>query len=159
MAALIIGIVGGSDRTSRSVSVQNTGEKLIKVALIMFLVIYVCLFPLVAKSTIDMGRLPPGEKRILFALIVALPLLGVRLVFSFLAYFSSISTFSPTNGNIFVRAFMTNFEEALIVIGYTLAGILVPVYRDTRKGITEIEYQRGESKQIRPAPRVLWAQR
>ena len=159
VVALIIGLVGGSDLTDRSISAQNTGQKLIKVALIIFLVIYICLFLLVAKSTTEIGRLPPGEKRVLLALIVALPLLGVRLLFSILVYFSTISTFSLTTGNVLVRAFMANLEEILIVIGYTLAGILVPMYCDATRGNTEIELQRGGRKESRPAPRGLRASR
>ena len=155
MAALIICIVGGSDLTSRSVSVHNTGQKLTKVALIIFLVIYVSLFLLVAKSLAEIGRLPSGEKPVLSALIIALPLLGVRLAFSFLEYFSTISTFSPTKGNVFVRGFMANLEETLIVIGYILAGILAPVYRDeVGKGDTEIEFQYREAAETRSAPRI-----
>ena len=159
VVALIIGLVGGSDLTDRSISAQNTGQKLIKVALIIFLVIYICLFLLVAKSTAEIGRLPPEEKRVLLALIVALPLLGVRLLFSILVYFSTISTFSLTTGNVLVRAFMANLEEILIVIGYTLAGILVPMYCDATRGNTEIELQRGGRKESRPAPRGLRASR
>lgn len=152
MIALIIGIVGGSDLTDKSISEQNTGQKLIKAALIIFLAIYVCLFLLVARSIGEIQRLPPGEKRILLALILALPLLGVRLLFSILAYFSTISTFSPTGGNVLVKVFMASLEEILIVIGYTLAGILVPVYYDTTRGDTETELQRGERKETRPVP-------
>ena len=154
IVALIIAIVGGSDLTDRSISAQNTGQKLIKAALIIFLAIYVCLFLLVARSIGEIARLPPGEKRVLSALIVALPLLGERLLFSFLEYFSTISTFSPTGGNVLVRAFMATLEESLIVIGYTLAGILVPVSWDATKGNTEIELQRGDRRQTRPTPRV-----
>ena len=159
MVALIIGIVGGSDLTDSSISEQNTGQKLIKAALIIFLIIYICLFLLIAKSISEIRCLPPGEKRVLLALAVALPLLGVRLLFSFLAYFSTIPTFSLTSGNVLVRAFMANLEEILIVIGYTLAGILVPVYCDAIRDNPEIELQRGERKETRPAPRALRASR
>ena len=153
VVALILAIVGGSDLTDKSPSARNTGEKLIKAALIIFLVIYVCLFLLVAKSTSEMDRLPPGEKRVLFALIVALPLLGVRLLFSILEYFSTISTFSPTRGNVVVRALMATLEETIIVIGYTSAGILVPMY-DATRGNTGRGGERGERKETRPTP---WA--
>lgn len=159
MVALIIGIVGGSDLTDRSIAAQNTGQKLIKAALIIFVVIYICLFLLVAKSTSEKERLPPGEKRVLLALIFALPFLGVRLLFSILEYFSTISTFSPIGGNVLVRAFMANLEEILIVMGYTLAGILVPVCCDATRSNTEIEALRGERQENRAAPRALRASR
>lgn len=160
--ALIICIVGGSDLTDSSTSEQSTGKKLIKAGLIIFLIIYICLFVLIAGSASEMNSLPAGEKRVLFALILALPLLGVRILFSLLAYFSTISTFSPTNGNVLVRAFMAILEEILIVIAYTLAGILVPKYSDARMGDSEMEIQRLEKRVSEPArnaprqdPRVL----
>ena len=154
MVALVLAIVGGSDLTDKSISERNTGQKLIKVALIIFLVIYICLFLLVAKSTSEMERLPLGEKQVLLALIVALPLLRVRLLFSILEYFTKISTFSPTRGNVLVRAFMASLEEIVIVIGYTLAGILVPMSRDATTGNTELGVQRGEWKEMRPTLRA-----
>lgn len=149
--ALIICIVGGSDLTDSSVSEQSTGKKLIKAGLIIFLIIYVCLFLLIAKSASETNGLASREKRVLSALMVALPLLGVRILFSLLAYFSKLSTFSPTSGNVLVRAFMAILEEILIVIAYTLAGILVPKYDDARIGDTEYQVQHLETANSKPA--------
>ncbi|KAF6233117.1 hypothetical protein HO173_008661 [Letharia columbiana] len=149
--ALIICIVGGSDLTDSSISEQSTGKKLIKAGLIIFLIIYICLFLLIAKSASQINGLPSGEKRVLSALIVALPLLGVRILFSLLAYFSTISTFSPINGNVLVRAFMAIFEEILIVIVYTLAGILVPKFGNAKMDDTNFEIQHLETRASTPA--------
>jgi len=156
--ALIICIVGGSDLTDSSTSEQSTGKKLIKAGLIIFLIIYICLFLLIAKSASEIHSIPSGEKRVLAALIIALPLLGVRILFSLLAYFSTISTFSPTTGSVIVRAFMAILEEILIVIAYTLVGIMAPRYGDAMRD-TEMESQPLETKMREPArqqgPRVL----
>lgn len=149
--ALIICIVGGSDLTDSSISEQSTGKKLIKAGLIIFLIIYICLFLLIAKSASQINGLPSGEKRVLSALIVALPFLGVRILFSLLAYFSAISTFSPINGNVLVRAFMAIFEEILIVIVYTLAGILVPKFGNAKMDDTNFEIQHLETRASTPA--------
>lgn len=154
--ALIICIVGGSDLTDSSASEQSTGEKLIKAGLIIFLIIYVCLFLLIAKSASEINSLPSGEKRVLFVLIAALPLLGVRILFSLLAYFSTISTFSPTSGNVLLRAFMSILEEILIVIAYILAGILMPKYSDARMGDVGIEVHNLETRFApQQGPRVM----
>ena len=156
MVALILCIVGGIDLTSKTTSAHTTGQKLTKAALIIFLIIYLSLFLLIAKSTAEMGRLPPGEKPVLSALIIALPLLGVRLCFSFLEYFSTISDFSPTSGDVLVRGLMANLEEVLVVIGYILAGMVVPVSRENvvGKGEAEIEFRYRETAELRPAPQV-----
>ena len=154
VVALIICLVGGSDLTDSSVSTQGTGKKLIKVGLIIFLIIYVCLFLLTAQSASKINCLPSGERRVLLALIAALPLLGVRILFALLAYFSTISTFSLTNGSTLVRVFMAILEEILIVIAYIAAGILVPEYGDARMGDAEFQVQHAETKVSRPAPYV-----
>ena len=153
--ALIICIVGGSDLTDSSVSEQSTGKKLVKAGLIIFLIIYICLFLLIAKSVGEISSIPSGEKRVLFVLIAALPLLGVRILFSLLAYFSTISTFSPLNGNILVRAFMSTLEEILVVIAYALAGIMVSKYDNATMRDPEMEIQYPKTRvneQTRYAP-------
>ena len=152
MIALIICIVGGSDLTDSSFSEQSTGKNMIKGGLIIFLIIYICLFVLIAKSASEITHLPASEKRVLLALTVALPLLGTRILFGLLAYFSTISNFSPTKGNVLVRVFMAVLEEFLIVIAYTLAGILVPAYGGARNNDREIATQHGRTRMSKPAP-------
>ena len=154
MIALIICVVGGSDLTDSSFSERSTGKSLIKGGLIIFLIIYMCLFVLIAKSTSEITRLPASEQRVLLALILALPLLGTRILFGLLAYFSTISTFSPTKGSVLVRVFMAILEEILIVIAYTLAGILVPASGGARNNDREIETQNWETRMNKPAPHV-----
>ena len=146
VVATIVALVGGSDLTNDSVSTQITGKKLIKAGLVIFLLIYICLFPLVAKSASELKALPSDEKRILLALIVAMPLLAVRILFALLAYFSTISAFSPFDGNMVVRVFMGILEELVIVIAYTLAGLLVPKYGVARVDDTEMDLQHREIK-------------
>lgn len=152
VVALIICIVGGSDLTNSSVSEQSTGKKLIKAGLIIFLIIYICLFLLTANSAGEINGLPSSEKRVLLAVIAALPLLGVRILFALLAYFSKISTFSLFNGSVLVRAFMAVLEEILIVIAYTLAGISVPKHSDARMGDIEVRFQRPKTRASKPVP-------
>lgn len=152
VVALIICIVGGSDMTNSSISEQSTGKKLIKAGLIIFLLIYICLFLLTAISVGEINSLPSSEKRVLLAVIAALPLLGVRILFALLAYFSTISTFSLFNGSVLVRAFMAILEEILIVIAYTLAGVLVPKHSEARRGDVEVRFQHPKPRVSQPAP-------
>ena len=112
---------------------------MIKAGLIIFLIIYICIFFLIAQSASRINNLPSSEKIILLALIVALPFLAVRILFGLLAYFSTFSTFSPSDGSVLVRAFMAILEEILVVISYTRAGILVTRYGDARVGDTDVE--------------------
>lgn len=150
--ALIICIVGGSDLTDSSVSKQSTGKNLIKAGLIIFLIIYICLFLLKVKISVsESSSIPSGEKPVIYALRVALPLLGVRILYSLLAYFSTISVFSPLNGNIFVRAFMSTLEEILVVIAYAVAGIMVSQYDNARMRDPEMEIRYPKTRVNEPA--------
>lgn len=102
---------------------------MVKSGLILFVLIYICIFLLTAKSVADFNTIPVGEKRVLAVVVFALPLLAVRILWSLLAYFSHTSTFSivgTSSGDVVVRAMMAILEEFLIVIAYTIVGLMVP---------------------------------
>jgi hypothetical protein len=65
---------------------------------IIFLVIYLLLFILAIITMKDVGNAPRGEKRVYFAVLGAIPLLGVRLLWSLLSSFSNNPSFSLTSG-------------------------------------------------------------
>ncbi|MCJ1403599.1 hypothetical protein MMC11_006822 [Xylographa trunciseda] len=127
MIALILCVVGGVDQASSDVSEHSTGQTYTKVGVAIFLVIYVLLFGLTVITAADLGNAPRGEKRIYFAVAATLPLLAVRLLYSILAAFTSISSFSIANPDPWVQLFMAVVEELLAVILYTLAGLTVAV--------------------------------
>ena len=126
--ALILCIVGGTDLTSSSVSNQKEGKTLLKAGVLVFLIIYLCLVALALNSAAEFNRIPAGEKRILVVVLAALPLLAVRFVWTLLAYFSDFKDFQIYSGSVIVRAFMATLEEMLIVIAYTIVGLMIPKY-------------------------------
>ena len=73
----------------------------------------------------DVSNAPRGEKRIYFAVMAAIPLLGVRLLWSLLSAFSNNSDFSIIDGKPLIQLFMAILEEFVIVVMYTLAGLTV----------------------------------
>ncbi|KAG0645459.1 hypothetical protein D0Z07_8608 [Hyphodiscus hymeniophilus] len=124
MIALILAIVGGIDEAdTTNHSEVTTGHKYTKIAVIIFLVVYLLLSALVIITMKDVGNAPRGEKRIYFAVLAALPLLAVRLLWSIFAAFSNNSTFSITGGKPLVQLFMAILEEFIIVVMYTLVGL------------------------------------
>ena len=127
-AALIICIIGGTDLTSSKVSDQKEGKTLLKAGVIIFLIIYLCLVALAINSATELNRVPAGEKRILVVVLAALPLLAVRFLWTLLAYFSDFKDFRTYGGSVIVRSFMANLEEMLIVIAYTIVGLMIPKY-------------------------------
>ena len=62
------------------------------------------------------------------AVLAALPLLAVRFLWTLLAYFSNFKDFQTYGGSVIVRAFMSTLEEMLIVIAYTIVGLMIPKY-------------------------------
>ena len=127
-AGLILCIVGGVNQTSANASDQKQGKTLLKAGILIFLAIYVCLVALAAKSATEFNRIPAGEKRILVVVLAALPLLAVRFIWTLLAYFSDIQTFAIMGGSIVARVLMATLEEFLIVIAFTVIGLMVPRY-------------------------------
>lgn len=125
MIALILCIVGGIDEADATSSDISTGKKYTKIGVVMFLIVYLVLTALVIITMKDVGNAPRGEKRIYFAVLAAIPLLAVRLLWSLLATFKDDSTFSTTNGNALVQLFMAILEEFIIVVFYMLAGLTV----------------------------------
>jgi hypothetical protein len=73
----------------------------------------------------DVGNAPRGEKRIYFAVLAAIPLLAVRILWSILAAFADNSTFSIQGGKPLVQLFMAILEEFGIVVMYTLTGLTI----------------------------------
>lgn len=117
--------VGGIDEADSSPSEISSGRKDTEIGVMIFLVIYLLLSPLIVITLRDVGTAPRGERRIYFAVLGAIPLLGVRLLRSLLAAFSNNSTFSITGGKPSVQLFMATLKEFVIVVFYTPAGLTV----------------------------------
>lgn len=125
LIALILCIIGGTDTADGNPADLSSGQTKIKVGIIMFLCIYILLFGLVVITIKDVGKAPSGEKRIYWAVALALPWLAVRVLYSILAAFTNSSTFSITGNHPLVQLFMATIEEFIIVCIYTLAGLTV----------------------------------
>ena len=111
---------------------QKEGKTLLKAGVILFLIIYLCLVALAINSATELNRVPAGEKRILVVVLAALPLLAVRFLWVLLAYFGHFKDFQVYGGSVIVRSFMSNLEEMLIVIAYTIVGLMIPKYTGTQ---------------------------
>ena len=114
---------------------------MLKAGIIIFLVIYAVLFAVAAYTALDFQKVPSGEKRILAAVLLALPLVIPRLLWSILAYFASIPTFNLITGSIIVRACMSTLEELLIIIMYTVVGLIVPAAYSREQGQKHVELE------------------
>lgn len=138
---LILCIVGGLDEDSSDPSDQATGPGLFKAGIIIFVVIYAILLILVARSTAEYRKTPLEERRILLAVIFALPFLAIRLIWSILSVFTTSTDFNMQGGNIWTQVFMATLEEFLIVIIFTVVGFAVHRYGHSPAPVPSIDGQ------------------
>ena len=132
--ALILAVIGGTRLSSSDVSKHPSGEDFEKAGGILFLAVYVGLIVLVLLTMIHFTQLPWGEKRILVAVMAALPLLAVRILYSLLADFKHDTTFNIEGGNETVQLCMSIIEEMIVMAFFLLAGITAPDIRGVEPG-------------------------
>lgn len=123
MIALALAIIGGIDEADADASDISDGKKYMKIAVLLFTAIYILLSTLTIITMKDVGNAPRGEKHIYFAVVGALPLLAVRILYSILAAFSNNRNFSIFDGEPLIQLFMATVEEFVIVCFYTLVGL------------------------------------
>jgi hypothetical protein len=121
--ALILCIVGATSATSpANIEAQDT----IHAGIILYTLVFVMLLLLTVGAWWAKQRTDKGEGRLIFAVICALPLLFVRLLYALLAAFSQRSIFNPVTGSTTVSLFMSTLQEMAVVIVYITAGLKLP---------------------------------
>lgn len=116
---LILSIVGGTNSVSSSgtFTVQPTS----KAGLLLCAVGWVIL-TLRTIFTIPQFSSQTSEKHIAIAVIIALPFIAVRIIYSLLAVFLHNHDFSLINGSVAIRVVMAVLEEFFVVVIYLAVG-------------------------------------
>lgn len=87
-AALALGIVGGIDAGQNFSSTGKfTYSKLSKIAVALFVVSFVIVILAVLYTSFSIQAIGSGEKRLLLVIVLSLPILAIRLVYSCLSNF------------------------------------------------------------------------
>jgi hypothetical protein len=130
---LILSIAGGSsgDTQSNGASTVSTTSK---AAIALFIVGYIgiCLIWLVSMPQVSIA--PGNEKRISLGVMLALPFIFVRLLYSALAVFVHNSTFNIIDGSVGVHVAMAVIEEFIVVFIYLFLGFILQPLRDDEQG-------------------------
>ncbi|KAI2819713.1 uridine kinase [Aspergillus niger] len=126
LIALILSIIGGLDQYSSDTSEHSGGKTETRVGIILFLAIYIVLCILWSTTVKDLPRMAPSQKRIVGVVLIALPLIACRLLYSLVADFSHDRRFSLVDGNVTIRLCMAIIEEFLVVLMYTVLGVFTP---------------------------------
>ncbi|TGO37394.1 hypothetical protein BHYA_0098g00170 [Botrytis hyacinthi] len=129
VVGLILGIVGGINAsgayTSTGKWVPGTESK---ISNILFIVSFVAIMATTILTSFSISHAENGEKRILLGIVIALPFLFVRLLYSVLSTFVSYSTkFNAFNGSVTVLLCMDLLEELAVVVVYLAIGLTLKV--------------------------------
>ena len=120
----------------------------------LFVSIYAIVFVLAAKSASEFNQIPAGERRVLVVVLVAIPLLAVRIFFGILSRFTHWSIFSIPGGSPAVRVCMSMVEEFIIVVIYTFVGLTVPRFDASQSAKLEAQVPLTNPSSLPPnAPR------
>jgi hypothetical protein len=116
---LILSIVGGTSSISPSgtFTVQTTSKAGLLLSAVGWAIV-----TLRTIFTIPQFSSHTSEKRIAIAVIIALPLIAVRIIYSLLAVFLHNHDFSLINGSVTIWVVMAVLEEIFVVIIYLIVG-------------------------------------
>ena len=134
LLALVLSIVGGTRLDSSDESKQSEGKKLAQAGIVIFMIIFALVAVLALLTLNSLSAVPSGEKRILFGVLLALPFIFVRILYSVLADFIDNSTFTLINGNSTVRLCMSIIEEMIVATLYIATGWTADSVRDNNSG-------------------------
>lgn len=138
LVALVLTAYGGSQLYGQSSpSDYKNGENIARAGIIVLLVAFGLLVLIAVFSFSHLRQIRAGESVMLYAVVISVPFILIRLIYSALVYFDTHSkTFNLTGGSIWARAFMSVLEEWVTVILYISAGILAPKVDQTQEQST-----------------------
>ncbi|KAE9971407.1 hypothetical protein BLS_004451 [Venturia inaequalis] len=117
----IAGGTGGSTNSGGSPKIATTS----KVAIALYIVAFVAIVLVWLVSMSALSVVPTVEKRVAFAVLIALPFILVRLVYSACVVFLHSHLFNLVNGSVVVNAIMAVLMEFVVVAIYLLLGFFI----------------------------------
>lgn len=148
--ALILSIVGA---TTQSNPIVNPVPATTKAGIILFVVSWVLLCILLVLVGSRYSSIEAGEHRLLWAILICVPLLLVRLIYSVIVDFAHNSKFNPITGNVTVQLVMAVLEEILITLIILGTGLTL----DVRSKVVHEEVAMRPSQQYAPEQQGAFA--
>ena len=153
LVGLILSIVGATQNSDITHGLITTETK---VALVLFLVTWLAVCGILVLIANQSHRIEQGEHRLLLAVAISLPLILVRLVYSFVYAFGHLASFNMLSGNVTIQLVMSVLEEIVIVfvcLGVGLTLQVRPSLEDAQPS-SQIELESGASQsQVLPKQR------
>jgi hypothetical protein len=128
---LILSIAGGS--SSNGLSVPTTS----KVGIILYILAFAAMVLVCVMSISRLSHVPTAERRICGAVLAAVPLIAVRILYSVLAVFLHNHLFNIYDGSVAVLIAMSVVEEFIVVFIYLFLGWFLPKIEAEMRGQIE----------------------
>lgn len=139
IAAIVLAIIGGTKTTSSDPSTQNSGHDLTKAAVVILLIVFIIAASLSLYTFAMKQFVLSSEMRLLYAAVLSLPFIMVRVIYANIAAFdytsSHFSMLSNTDSAVAIRAIMGALMEFIAVALFLWAGLTVErsVERDAER--------------------------
>ena len=126
LVAFILSIIGATKQFSSTQDTRDSGKTLTRAAVVIYLVAFLIQCAIAAFTFFKMRVVRKGEQVLVLAVAGSIPFIFVRVIYAMLGSFSNNPSFDPVDGDVFIHAFMSIFEEFVTVILYLAAGLLAP---------------------------------
>ena len=128
LLGLIIGIVGENkiDFSGTTVQYANSYSK---AATLLFLATWVALVLMFALLALRLGLVENGQKRLMIAVAISIPLILVRIIYSLVGVLGGVKSFSSISGSNTIYLCMDVLEEIGVVLVCTAIGLTLSVAR------------------------------
>ncbi|KAI0022068.1 hypothetical protein F4780DRAFT_735447 [Xylariomycetidae sp. FL0641] len=149
LVSLILSTTGGTQSgqnyPTTGVYTQST---LAKAGTTLIIVSYIILVLATAFTALHLSRIEKGERRVVLAMGLSLPLILVRLVYAAVSVFANNPDFNPVTGNPHIILGVAVIEEMIVVAIVEAIGL-------TLKAVPKEQIAEGSGRLRRPrAPRV-----
>jgi hypothetical protein len=139
---LVLCIVGGTSSTSSAGVYQP--QTITKVGVVLYLVAFIALGLIAVVITYKLSNAPSDDKRLVWAVIIALPFILVRLIYSLISVFSHNRHFNLITGSVVIHVVMAVLEEMAVVFIYLVIGWKIDILTPTNRGpITSRPWKRN----------------
>ena len=136
IVALVLAIVGGNFLESDSTSKRSSGQKFSQSGIIIFMAVFACYVGLCLLTTMCISAIHDGENRLLYAALMALPFIFLRMLYSVFVFFLRNDTFNliskDPNKQATAQLCMALIEEIIVLVLYIGGGMIAPI--QTAKG-------------------------
>lgn len=139
---LILSIVGGTSSISSTgaVTIQTTS----KVGAILYIISFIALGVVTCVTAMNLTHITSGEGRFAWAVMAALPIILVRLIYTLLNVFHHDQTFNIVSGSVLALALMAVLEEILVTFLYLVLGLITKPLPKSAQGPIASRPWRGQ---------------